>query len=410
MTHGQPISGALATDTRLDLIQRGNAPQRLHGDRRLGLGQIVKTPAHVAPAKGQRYGSFGRLGPSEFLVGLVSIALQDAAVATEQCVGVDMSPSGRVTINHSRWFAATPWAIVSRHRPEVSLFGPSASWIEHRHHGLVGEDPCRGQHHLPQPRHHWGDFGRGISHPERQSGPLDDHALPRQDLRLAIERQVIGIACHQHMGDRRLGRDAALDQPRRRRCLHDNARAGTAGELRTPGHDHPELRRDHVKTLRCVLSDYRHGRPAARARGVLGRQRHFDPRQVCWQCASAGTTPGGIVAAQLGIALLRLRVFFGDRLLKGFQAQLQLFLRQTLGARAEMHASELQQQVTQPVILCQQNVPLGDRRIALDKCCVAIGNCPQHQRPQRFDAFGQALQVVAGRIRHATNPTRQPMV
>ena len=61
-----------------------------------------------------------------------------------------------------------------------------------------------------------------------------------------------------------------------------------------------------------------------------------------------------------------------------------------------MHASELQQQVTQPVILCQQNVPLGDRRIALDKCCVAIGNCPQHQRPQRFDAFGQALQVVAG--------------
>ena len=131
---------------------------------------------------------------------------------------------------------------------------------------------------------------------------------------------------------------------------------------------------------------------------------------MCRQCASAGTPPGGIVAAQLGIALLRLRVFFGDRLLEGFQAQLQLFLRQTLGARAEMHASELQQQMTQPVILCQQDVPLGDRRIALDKCGVAFGNCRQHQRPQCFNAFGQALHVVAGRIHHATNPTRQPTV
>ena len=79
---------------------------------------------------------------------------------------------------------------------------------------------------------------------------------------------------------------------------------------------------------------------------------------------------------QLGISLLRLRVFFGDRLLEGFQAQLQLFLRQTLRAGAEMHASQLQQQMTQPVILCQQNVPLRDRRIALGQVFVAIGNCP----------------------------------
>ena len=71
------------------------------------------------------------------------------------------------------------------------------------------------------------------------------------------------------------------------------------------------------------------------------------------QCAAAGTPLGGIVLAQLGIPLLRLRVFFGDRLLEGFQAQLQLFLRQTLRAGAEMQASELQQQMTQPVILCQ---------------------------------------------------------
>jgi hypothetical protein len=43
----------------------------------------------------------------------------------------------------------------------------------------------------------------------------------------------------------------------------------------------------------------------------------------------------------------RLRIFFGDRLLEGFQTQLQLFLRQTLRAGAEMQAFELQQQMTQ---------------------------------------------------------------
>ena len=59
LTHRQPISGALAADTRLDLIERGNALQGFHRDRRLRLGQIVKAPAHVAPAKGQRYGSLG---------------------------------------------------------------------------------------------------------------------------------------------------------------------------------------------------------------------------------------------------------------------------------------------------------------------------------------------------------------
>jgi hypothetical protein len=118
------------------------------------------------------------------------------------------------------------------------------------------------------------------------------------------------------------------------------------------GHDHPKLRRDHIETFRRVLTDHRHRLPAARARGVIGRQHHLDPRQVRRQCAAAGTPLGGIVLAQPWIALLRLGLGFGDRLLDRFEAQLQLFLRQTLRAGAEMQASELQQQMTQPVILC----------------------------------------------------------
>ena len=227
--------------------------------------------------------------------------------------------------------------------------------------------------------------------------------MSRKDLRLAIQRQMIGIACHQHMGDHCLGRDAALDQPRRRRCLHDGAGAGPAGELRTLGYDHPKLRRDHVQPLRGVLADYRHARPAARARRVNGCQRYLDPRQVGGQCTTARAARGGIVQAPLGIPLLRLGICFGDCLLDRFEAQLQLFLRQTLRPGAEMHPSQLQQQMTQPVILCQQDVPLRDRRITFRHHC-------QHQRAQCFNAFGQALQVGAWGIHHATNPTRRPTV
>jgi hypothetical protein len=60
LTHRQPIGGGLAADTRLDLIERGNALQRFRRDGCLRLGQIVKAPAYVAPAKSQRYGSLGR--------------------------------------------------------------------------------------------------------------------------------------------------------------------------------------------------------------------------------------------------------------------------------------------------------------------------------------------------------------
>jgi hypothetical protein len=48
---------------------------------------------------------------------------------------------------------------------------------------------------------------------------------------------------------------------------------------------------------------------------------------------------------QLGIALLGLGISLGDRLLEGLETQLQLVLRQTLRAGAELYASELQQQM-----------------------------------------------------------------
>ena len=53
-----------------------------------------------------------------------------------------------------------------------------------------------------------------------------------------------------------------------------------------------------TRQRRCPQRGYFFSTDRPATRGVLGRQRHLDPRQVRRQCASAGTSLGGIVAAQ----------------------------------------------------------------------------------------------------------------
>jgi hypothetical protein len=151
--------------------------------------------------------------------------------------------------------------------PEVALLGPTPARIEHRHDGLVGKDPRRRQHDLAQPRHHRGDLGGGVAGPERKCRAVDRHTLALDHLRLPIQRLVIGKAPGQHVRDQRFGRNPALDQPGRRRLLHDDALAGAASQIRPPGDQDPELRRDHVQPFRFVFADNRHHPATARARG-----------------------------------------------------------------------------------------------------------------------------------------------
>ena len=119
---------------------------------------------------------------------------------------------------------------------------------------------------------------------------------------------------------------------------------------------------------------------------------------VCAPAVMLGVERGNVDIAlfalvALGILLLRLRLAFGDRLLKRLQPQLQLFLQQAFGSGAETHPRQPQQQVAQSVILRQQSVPLSERG-------VAFSERRQHQRAQRLDSLRQALDVVGRRIGH----------
>ena len=126
---------------------------------------------------------------------------------------------------------------------------------------------------------------------ERRAVEMD--ALAGVDLRLAIERQMVGIFGDEHVGDGRLGGHAALDQSRRRRRLDDDALAGPAAIAGTAGDEHPELRRHDVEALGDVLADDMQGMAAARAGLVLDVDDRLDPRQMGRQRASVRPALGG---------------------------------------------------------------------------------------------------------------------
>jgi len=90
------------------------------------------------------------------------------------------------------------------------------------------------------------------------------------------------------MGDQLLGRQAALDQPRRRhgsspwaegpRRLDHPLLALAAGVFRPAGDDDLVLRRDHVEPLRAVFADRSHRLAATGTSSVRGLDDDLDPR------------------------------------------------------------------------------------------------------------------------------------
>ena len=120
----------------------------------------------------------------------------------------------------------------------------------------------------------------GMADPVCQRRAIQIDALAGINLGLAVERQVVGIFGHQNLGDRGLGRQAALDQSHRRRGLYDTVLASPAGIFRPPGDEHPELRRHDVQPLTLVLADPVQLAPAARAGLVVDVDDNLNPRQM----------------------------------------------------------------------------------------------------------------------------------
>jgi len=187
--------------------------------------------------------------------------------------------------------------------------------------------------------------------------------LARIDLRLAIERCVVGIFGDQHMRDERLGRDATLDQPLRRRCLRHFASAGPAGVFGTAGHDHLQLRRDHVEPFGDVFADAMLETAAAGTGLILdidddlfARQMHRQRTAIDLPLARSGRLGG-----HLAILLSR-RFRRRDRLLQILERKRQLIGVKLLGAAAEAMPLQLLDDRRQPIELLGMPRPLGHKQ------------------------------------------------
>ena len=99
---------------------------------------------------------------------------------------------------------------------------------------------------------------------------------------------MIGILGYQHLGDQRLGRDAAFDDPCRRWSLHDRALARTAAIARAPGDQHAEGGGDDIKAFGNILADLVQRSAAAGTSLVFDIDDLLDPLEVGGQRSAVG--------------------------------------------------------------------------------------------------------------------------
>ena len=142
----------------------------------------------------------------------------------------------------------------------------------------------------------------GAANPVGERRTVEGDPLPGVDLRLAVERQMVGVFGDEHMGDRRLGRQAALDQSRRSRRLHHGALAGPAGVFGTARHQHAELRRHDIEPLGDIFADPVQPALAAGAGLVVDVDDRLDARQMRGQRAAVTAALSARLLARCGRA------------------------------------------------------------------------------------------------------------
>ncbi len=316
-------------------------------------------------------------------------------------------------------------------RPEVAVLDPAAAGVEHRRLRLVDRDLAGAEDQFTQPQVEGLEFGRDVSHPERQDRSFDVEALRGQHLGLPVERQMPGVFGDQHRGHHRLSRKPALDQPLGGRRLNHRLLAGAASVFGTVRHDRPELRRDDVESLGGFLDDHMHGRAAARAGLVLGLDRHMDAWKMGGKRAAIGPALFCAGASAPLVLLVVGRLARGDRLLDILERQGELVRIELLGPTAELHALQLMQEMLQAIDLRQGLIARRTRRVALgerdreprlqlrdfDRRLIrALAHAPEENRSARHRNMenGELSQLVTAsrrslRARHVARVKTRPV-
>lgn len=210
---------------------------------------------------------------------------------------------------------------------------------------------------LGQPVDHEAEVeGRGAG-PVRQGAAVDLDAGTRQDLALAVERQVVRELGHQHVCDGPFGRQPAFDQPGRGWRLGNPVRTDAAGILRADVDQHAELRGHDVQPLGPILADPVHAAAPTRALKARRFDDTLDARQVRGQMTKVALP---CRAAGLGgwRGLLLAGLDLGDGRFQVLECQLPVVFAQLLGAFAMHDMVQFGHEMLEPPIGFLQGVTL----------------------------------------------------
>lgn len=177
----------------------------------------------MGPAERQAH----RVALGEHRVAAIAIDLQDAGEAGEMGDGPFGLAVGSIDIDDAGRIGAAPGTVIAGIGEELPCLGPAPARIEHRRRRLVGEQPGRALQHRQHPLVHGAQQEGRAPDPVGQRRAIEHDTLAGIDLGLTIQGQMIRFG-DQHLGDGRLCRDSALDQPRRCGRLHHDVLAGLA--------------------------------------------------------------------------------------------------------------------------------------------------------------------------------------
>ena len=345
----------LATQIDLDRVKARDPAQRLFRERRLRGGlNVEELPPRMGPT--QRVRHVG-VGSDEANKPGVAVGLQQAAEALQMLCRMRALAIFAEDVGHRRMAGSVPVAIVDRVAPQPSGFGTASARVQHRQSGVVGEHDRRGQHRAQHQFVQWGEPPAGATDPRAQGGTIQCHALPGEDLDLAIQRRVIAIFADHDVRHQCLCGHAAVDWTVRRGGLNHGALTRATAKARTADQLHAQLRRHVIEHLRAVLTDHVQRTTTARAGGLVRLDYHLDPRQMRGQRAPVSPRRSGFGRGSWRVGLRRRqrgvqsRLMLRQGLFEIVDALFRLLVIKPFGTATEAISLHARYQQTQPLDL-----------------------------------------------------------
>ena len=141
--------------------------------------------------------------------------------ALEMALRAHALPIRRIAIEDGWRGISGMGALVADIDPKAARRGLAEPGGEHRHGRVVGVKRAPGHGMLADRLGQGCQQRRRRSDPIGQGGTVEIDAFAGIDLGLAVQRQMVGILGHQHMGEQSRARPPALDRQGRHRRLHD---------------------------------------------------------------------------------------------------------------------------------------------------------------------------------------------